>query len=1406
MRCSAVLLDELELVDRNHDRVQRGDRQKLSAAITHESVPHHTTTKGTRMTNPRDILTSLLHRLGVAGPARVCAFQGSGMPKPVGAFSRSSRLPTLVLSVFAATLGAMAFASAPASAKQVHVYSRSFGGPGEGAGEMDLVFWDDRTGRGSGSGVAVNEETHDVYIADAGNHRVDEFEPDGTFVRAWGWGVNKKSPKAELQECTAATECQAGASESAPGAFEEPVFIAIDNDPLSTSHGDVYVGDRGDDLVTKFTAEGQLEALWGTDGQLNGSAAEEGPFRTLMGIAVDSTGTLSVLTEAKHIIEGSSQDWFKFAADGVAEPTVAILQSAIPLGIGLGSSGDLYKVRDEGEGFLQENSASGQELREYSGFQGVTAFAIEPITNNIYLAQKNEVTRIPSKSESQIERFGAGHLTEGAGVAVDASTGNAASGTVYVADGAGDDVAVFALGLLPEVTVQPVSSFPSTTSATLTGTVNPQGLAVKECKFEYISGAALHPPSADEVQTVTPPAGEYLEFELDFEGETSNFSTETSLGEVQGRLEEMTTIGPGNVAVTSVNERGGPYKIEFKGALGDRALPLITSSVPSVSVAITTEGAGGGGGWGAAASVPCVPGPGEAAGDIGKGSAPVPVSATATGLTQGETYYYRLSATNAVGTESESEGTFLQPKTVVVEGESSSLVETGAVTLGATINPGGSETRYHFEYGAAAGDYEVSVPIPDREIPAELQGVEVSARATGLQPSTTYHYRVVAESGLPGAVDGPDQTFTTLTPQGTGSPANCKNEQLRAEQPYGLELPDCRAYEQVSPVENEGANIEHEMARAAVSGEAIKYVSQNSFGEPVSAQYTNSYISRRGPDGWSTQDITPPITLGRGSEQGVSFAEMVFTPELTEGTFVQLGGAPLSSETPMNHHDLFVANFADRSYELVPTVPPEFETEHPDAFQPGVSGTSTDLSHVVFAQLGALTPGASPDQRHVYDWTGGHMYQVDIPPAGTTFAGGAGAPSPSSRPVSEDGQQVVFTGPEGQLYVREHPEQPPVGGSECAVPGDACTVEVSASQRTEPDRHGPQPASFQGASADGSRVFFTSNAELTDNANTGPEDNAPNLYEYELNTGKLTDLTADKDPSDTDGASVLDAVEISEGGTYVYFVAQGVLSTAPNRQGLLASSGMDNLYVYAEGHTAFIATLSTADPFGSYMDSRVSADGTHLAFVSVRSLTGYDNQPGEHSIGCGSEGCGEIYLYDVTTGSLVCASCDRAANGRWAPRGSAPRVLSVTRNRTCRAISRRTAVACSSTATTRWCRTPVTAWRTCMSTRKGTCIRSPTWPAHTNPSSWTRAKTGTTCSSRPPMSCCRRSGDERVDVYDARVEGGFPVAPVDRAVRQRRFVPGSGLVAARGVRGAGERDVQRCRQPAAGRRGWAEPQ
>jgi hypothetical protein len=511
----------------------------------------------------------------------------------------------------------------------------------------------------------------------------------------------------------------------------------------------------------------------------------------------------------------------------------------------------------------------------------------------------------------------------------------------------------------------------------------------------------------------------------------------------------------------------------------------------------------------------------------------------------------------------------------------------------------------------------------------------------------------------------------------------------------------------VSPLEKGGNAVEYPGARASVSGDGVTYLSTGAFAEPKGFALLARYLSRRGPDGWSTSNITPPYVTDEANIEE-PFEELLFTPELTAG-LLSSKFAPLVGGEPPGYFNLYLWREGQASYQTVSDVVPPLSEIQPYVsgfgLRPVSVGASSDFTHVVFEQEASLTEGASPDRVHIYEWTAGRLSQVDVPPEGVSFEDDDEAGGPTNyysvargdmwHAVSGDGSRVFFTGGEpesggrhegrlGQLFVRENPMAPqsPSEHGVCTVAVDACTVEVSASQRNVPDPHGPQPAFFRSASVDGSLVFFVSSAELTDDANTGPDDNAPNLYAYDLNTGVLSDLSVDTSAGDASGAGVVGLVSAAEDGSYVYFVANGVL--ASNTSGPLAEKAepgncplqggtgeepLCNLYVEHFNGSAwepprFIAKLvgdnNDEKDWEGYAEGlsenahgpgehsvRVTPDGTRLAFQSVWSLTGYDNVPVSHE-GCENERCGvsEVYLYDALNGSLVCASCD--------PNGAAP--------------------------------------------------------------------------------------------------------------------------------------------------------
>jgi DNA-binding beta-propeller fold protein YncE len=586
---------------------------------------------------------------------------------------------------------------------------------------------------------------------------------------------------------------------------------------------------------------------------------------------------------------------------------------------------------------------------------------------------------------------------------------------------------------------------------------------------------------------------------------------------------------------------------------------------------------------------------------------------------------------------------FGPPSAPQVARELASEVGVSEAKLGALVSPGGIDTTYRFEYDTreyrvGEGPHGVSVPFPEGDVGAGVVSRAVWAAASGLAPGTTYHYRAVATNGL-GTVYGVDQTFTTET----AAAASCPNEQFRTG--FSASLPDCRAYELVTPADNgSGEPDESEDTfrenLAASDGDRMSWFSFTSF--PGSATDGETYLSTRGASGWSTENEIPPQdgydTLGCPNF-GVELP--AYSSDLSSGILIDgidqtpqeheddRGGCgadspELVSGEPRGAADLFVRDSETGAYQLV-NVTPAGVTPAPAGFD----GGSSDLSRVVFDEHAALTADAPTGVDDLYEWSGGVVRLVTILPDGTPVLGAL--PDKGVRryvhQVSVDGSRVFFTA-DGSLYVRENAEQPP--SEECAGPTKACTVQVDASQAGGSGGGGQ----FMDASADGSRVFFLDQATagLTADTTAG---SGMNLYEYDLASGTLTDLTV------AGKAEVEGVAGISEEGSYVYFVALGVLASNENTAGETAQQGQQNVYVRNGGETTFITTLGEDTCVASAECARVSQNGLFLALSSVRSLTGYDNTDANTG-----RPDNEIFLYSTDGSVLACASCD--------PSGQAP--------------------------------------------------------------------------------------------------------------------------------------------------------
>ena len=590
-------------------------------------------------------------------------------------------------------------------------------------------------------------------------------------------------------------------------------------------------------------------------------------------------------------------------------------------------------------------------------------------------------------------------------------------------------------------------------------------------------------------------------------------------------------------------------------------------------------------------------------------------------------------------------------------------VSAEGATLEARVDPLGSAGEYRFEYAAAGEAEHSTATFP---IVAGKEDVTVSAHVQGLRAGTLYTYRVVASNGLGEAPALSPRQFTT---QPTGAP---------------FALLDGRAWEQVSPPDKGVANISSLFGgplRAAPNGSAITYVSEGGSeaqpqGEPL---YSNS-VSRHGAGDWSTHDISPPNAQRynfrlRGLSQYRLFSEDLDRSVVEPSPYTPLSQwtseptAYLRDETKCPQGIVSVAQ-VQASECFLPLVTDEGPfTDVAQGVQFGqleesvvVTEATPDLSHIV---LGDPIPGieltGGAGSSGLYEWGQGKLTLLSLTPQGTACANATiGVPqmggfdeqqsAVSRNGLSPDGNIAVWSTQAntavcgGHLYLRFNTmqSQSAISAGKCAEPDKACTLKLDEVQ-SGPGAGAPG-ASYQDASVGDEHIFFTDSQRLTEGSSGGPD-----LYEYAFDpasdTGSLADMTVPVNAGEA--AGVVGVAGASEDGSLLYAIATGVLTGAANARGEHAIPGEHNVYkmerVEGAWQATFIATLSAGDRPDweevAKQTTRVSPDGRWLAFMSDRSLTGYDNEdvtsrkPGEQM----DE---EVFLYGANDNRVVCASCD----------------------------------------------------------------------------------------------------------------------------------------------------------------------
>ena len=674
--------------------------------------------------------------------------------------------------------------------------------PGHAAATT-VAGWGHGAGRVNGPrGVAVDQWTGDLYVADGNNLRIDRFDSEGNFLLAWGAGVaDGESPG--LQACGLVGEpptrrCFKGLFSPSSGDEVVPQSVVVDNDVASPSYQDVYVAELNPHRVSKFTPSGALLFRLGPDITYSGpgdAGADE--TQTLTVKATAGAFTLELKAPAPFGQSSATQTTAPIPFDASHEEVQAALEALPNV-----EAGDLTVSGGPGDA----TGSTPYEIHFTGGpYAGNYVAPIKAgsggLSGSVAVA-----TSVPGGGPEVCEpgRGDVCKAAEGSG----AIPGELNLPNALAFDGEGK--------LWVNDNGKRVQRFDAD-GAFLEEVPLPAGTRAEALAIDSTGGDlyVLGPQGHNERQFVRVPTNlefqEHGEFTLSFEGETTApissvvdgaVVTEAGAKAIQEALEALSAIGPGNVRV----EKHGSlaFDVAFTHDLGGRDVPQLGSSTivgsPPVTVETNTQGNPG--------SVERLDSGGalletldddlgdlpqalatDAAGNLYVGDAGSPYhllrydstgdlsSVFAAGQVIGSPTGNALAVDEgsethppAIYTASSNSAESFDPQVAVqrfdlpapgplpAEAHAEDILPTSA-TLAATLNPEGAETHYRFQYlteeayeedREAGGDgFEGAGVLNTTEevLPgAGYEDEEVSAEIEGLIPATAYRFRILAEN------------------------------------------------------------------------------------------------------------------------------------------------------------------------------------------------------------------------------------------------------------------------------------------------------------------------------------------------------------------------------------------------------------------------------------------------------------------------------------------------------------------------------------------------------------------------------------------------------------------------------------------------------------------------------------
>jgi DNA-binding beta-propeller fold protein YncE len=572
--------------------------------------------------------------------------------------------------------------------------------------------------------VTVDQSNGNVYVTDSGGNVVKIFGAEGG------------SPVGGVPE----------QFNGAPKNFSfsgEPSQVAIDESG-GASNRDVYVSDAGNNVVDKFQlnmSTHEYVYLCQFTGYGNGCVSEgvAKSFHEPDGVAVDSKGNLYIANFGPP--PGAVYEFDPGGANIKQFPGVEFGFDRGPVGVALDSLGDIYvntyhrsviKIDAEGHhSFLDQGNGS-------------KAVAVDPATNNVYVDDGTFVNEYDAQG-IRISTFGVGVIGLSEGIAV-----NGATGQIYVSDQSSGKIEVFG----PPVTVPDVTTGAASkghrTSATISGSVNPDNAGKATYYFQYGESNAYGlttEPESTEGNEPKPVSASLTGLER---GSTYHYRlvAENANGPSYGEDRVFTTVG------------------NFPGGLGVNVFnPCVAANVQPTSATLNaiTDPEGISASYYFQYGKSTEYGVGTTPTSVGAGETEEPFVVPIAGLVPNTLYHCRL-----VGEYREIEVVsfgedqmFMTPVAQPAVNDRAPFttgVSLHEATLHAAVNPGNDITTYHFVYGPTS-EYGSSTTATYTQV--NYADNEVEQLIMGLQPGTLYHYALIAGNSA-GTTTGPDETFTTL--------------------------------------------------------------------------------------------------------------------------------------------------------------------------------------------------------------------------------------------------------------------------------------------------------------------------------------------------------------------------------------------------------------------------------------------------------------------------------------------------------------------------------------------------------------------------------------------------------------------------------------------------------------------